>query len=66
MQKMIIKICAHTLPFAAKIRDVAPINAAANVKISIFIKEDSHISLLYTYHDNIKKEKENIDGSMLL
>ena len=88
--KKIIRICAHTLPFAAKIKDVAPINAAVNVNISISpviifeittisndpshkinllytnfyqitriytIKEDSHISILHTYHDNINKKR---------
>ena len=31
---MIIRICAHTLPFAAKIREVTPIRAAIRVSRS--------------------------------
>ena len=34
MLNRIIKICAQTLPFAAKIREVTPISAAARVRKS--------------------------------
>ena len=39
MLNIIISICAHTLPLAAKIRDVIPTQAAISVSGSIFLDQ---------------------------